>query len=162
MTVELEMMNEENGRLRRHIKCLEAELKNTTPTVPPGVPGGAHTVGEVMTLADDYATEYYGDTQETFEKKRTALLAAITKLVDEHACDRAIMLARIVAMEDAQLEMNPDWDVKSACMQSVREHMEIAVNLRTRLAEVEKDAEKWREYKAGLNAKYGDYVKEKP
>ena len=27
MTVETEMMNEENGRLRRHIKCLEAELK---------------------------------------------------------------------------------------------------------------------------------------
>ena len=27
MTVELEMMNEENGRLRRHIKTLEAELK---------------------------------------------------------------------------------------------------------------------------------------
>jgi hypothetical protein len=27
MTVEMEMMNEENGRLRRHIKTLEAELK---------------------------------------------------------------------------------------------------------------------------------------
>ncbi|MCF8156696.1 MAG: hypothetical protein K9K35_11875 [Rhodoferax sp.] len=27
MTVELEMMNEENGRLRRHIKTLEAELR---------------------------------------------------------------------------------------------------------------------------------------
>ena len=27
MTVETEMMNEENGRLRRHIKTLEAELK---------------------------------------------------------------------------------------------------------------------------------------
>ena len=35
--------------------------------------------------------------------------------------------------------MNPDWDVKSACMQSVREHMEIAADLREKLERVASD-----------------------
>lgn len=123
--------------------------KNSTPAVPSGGnSGGAHTVGEVMELAREYARGYaYSFVCEPSNPQlvkladaaHEALLAAITKLVDERDCDRAILLARIVAMENARLEMNPDWDVKSACMQSVREHMEIAADLREKLERMENE-----------------------
>ena len=60
MTVELEMLNEENGRLRRHIKTLEAELRKQDAAQAQAedlrgvsdaqgqgsVPVSAHTTGE--------------------------------------------------------------------------------------------------------------------
>jgi hypothetical protein len=122
------------------------QRKNTALTVPSGGnSGGAHTVGEVMELCNSLgdlrvmASRGLCVTWDEVSDANQALLVAITKLVDAHDCDKAILLARIVAMENAQLEMNPDWDVKSACMESVREHMEIAKDLREKLERVESD-----------------------
>jgi hypothetical protein len=95
--------------------------KNTTPAVPLGVPGGAHTVGEVMRLVGSYVIECEHaisghDNDDMLDDSRKALLAAITKLVS-------------------------DRDV-----------------LQTRLAEVEKDAAKWREHDAAMKSRYHVFV----
>ena len=90
--------------------------KNTTLTVPSGGnSGGAHTVGEVMELIDEYCelkAQFWMaqanpvqriDHLKRIERiaARKALLAAITKLVDAHDCDRAILLSRTVVMDKA-------------------------------------------------------------
>ena len=60
----------------------------TTPAVPDGVPGGAHTVGEVMELAREYAASWeLGGCM----KADQALLAAVTKLVS----DRDVLLVEM-------------------------------------------------------------------
>ena len=89
--------------------------------------------------------------------KETAHLPYYT--VDEGdfkmAASPDVVLALIAENERLQAAMNPDWDVKSACMESVREHMEIAAGLRQ---EVERLTEqcglhKAAEYKAQVEAR---------
>ena len=64
------------------------DLMNTTPTVPLGVPGGAHTVGEVMELVDAFGKANLFD---YMQNERNDLLAAITKLVS----DRDVLAASL-------------------------------------------------------------------
>ena len=118
MTVELEMMKEENGRLRRHIKCLEAELKNTTLTVPSGGnSGGAHTVGEVMALCERWRVAGGREEHHAYKEE-------IERVVEKLVSDRDVLLS---AMEElARLGNEPHYGnsnmIARAAIQKVTNH----------------------------------------
>ena len=77
-------------------------LLNTTLTVPLGVPGGAHTVGEVIELLGAYVRNVSETTEDSLAydngESYVNLLAAIKQLVS----DRDVLLSAMTTLSTAQ------------------------------------------------------------
>lgn len=65
---------------------------------------------------------------------RIAELEAATSRLAKNNTDDIKLIDKLVAERDTlRSQMNPDWDVKAACIESVREHQRIAAELRAEL-----------------------------